>query len=136
MRALHNILGGVVDPVSVGSRILGLSEFKLGLVKYEDCFLFMGQAWQHLQLYIHFESNLFMASFVIELQCLVFPGSARNRSSNWFSVILEQNAAYLILRGLKTLDLRVKQQNNTATLLASKLEAHPKVCNVYYFHDL
>lgn len=46
------------------------------------------------------------------------------------SVILEQNAAYLILRGLKTLDLRVRQQNNTAMLLASFLESHPKVRNL------
>jgi cystathionine gamma-synthase len=40
---------------------------------------------------------------------------------------LEQNAAYLILRGLKTLHIRVRQQNATAIKLARTLEAHPKV---------
>jgi cystathionine gamma-synthase len=40
---------------------------------------------------------------------------------------LEQNAAYLILRGLKTLNLRVNQQNRTALQLSQALEAHPKV---------
>jgi hypothetical protein len=40
---------------------------------------------------------------------------------------LEQNAAYLILRGLKTLSIRVRQQNATALKLARTLEAHPKV---------
>lgn len=38
-----------------------------------------------------------------------------------------QHAAYLILRGLKTLDLRVQRQNNTAMRLARALEGHPKV---------
>lgn len=40
---------------------------------------------------------------------------------------LEQNAAYLILRGLKTLNLRVNQQNRTALQLSQALEGHPKV---------
>lgn len=43
--------------------------------------------------------------------------------------ILGQNAAYLIIRGMKTLHLRVQQQNTTAQRMAEILEAHPKVIN-------
>ena len=39
----------------------------------------------------------------------------------------QQNAAYLILRGMKTLHLRIQQQNSTALRMAKLLEAHPKV---------
>ncbi|VFQ68563.1 unnamed protein product [Cuscuta campestris] len=45
---------------------------------------------------------------------------------------LNPNAAYLIIRGLKTLHLRVQQQNLTALRMAEVLEAHPKVRHVYY----
>ncbi|KAL8157295.1 hypothetical protein AgCh_002118 [Apium graveolens] len=48
---------------------------------------------------------------------------------------LNPNAAYLIIRGMKTLYLRVKQQNATALKMARLLEAHPKflqVSCVYY----
>nr|XP_027073434.1 cystathionine gamma-synthase 1, chloroplastic [Coffea arabica] len=45
---------------------------------------------------------------------------------------LNPNAAYLIIRGMKTLDLRVHQQNSTALRMAEILEAHPKVRRVYY----
>ncbi|KAK4604126.1 hypothetical protein RGQ29_012584 [Quercus rubra] len=45
---------------------------------------------------------------------------------------LNPNAAYLILRGMKTLHLRVQQQNSTALRMAKLLEAHPKVAHVYY----
>lgn len=38
-----------------------------------------------------------------------------------------QHAAYLLLRGIKTLDLRVQRQNESALKLAKALEAHPKV---------
>lgn len=43
--------------------------------------------------------------------------------------IFDQNAAYLIIRGMKTLHLRVQQQNTTAQRMAGILEAHPKVIN-------
>uniref|UniRef100_A0A7I4CEZ2 Cystathionine gamma-synthase n=1 Tax=Physcomitrium patens TaxID=3218 RepID=A0A7I4CEZ2_PHYPA len=59
-------------------------------------------------------------------QCL----SAVRALHNILGGVVDPNAAYLILRGLKTLDLRVKQQNKTAYLLAQNLEAHPKVCSV------
>ena len=40
--------------------------------------------------------------------------------------------AYLLLRGLKTLEVRVRRQNESAQLLAEFLEQHPAVCRVYY----
>ena len=39
-------------------------------------------------------------------------------------------AAYLLLRGMKTLGIRVKQQNRTAQDIAQRLEAHPLVDRV------
>ncbi|ESR44444.1 hypothetical protein WN944_005560 [Citrus x changshan-huyou] len=45
---------------------------------------------------------------------------------------LNPNAAYLIIRGMKTLHLRVQQQNSTALRMAEILEAHPKVKRVHY----
>ena len=41
-------------------------------------------------------------------------------------------SAYLLLRGLKTLDLRVRRQNETALSIAEMLASHPKVAAVYY----
>jgi cystathionine gamma-synthase len=46
--------------------------------------------------------------------------------------VLDPHAAFLILRGLKTLGLRVERQNRTALELARALEAHPNVERVYY----
>ncbi|KAL6593756.1 hypothetical protein ACP70R_048657 [Stipagrostis hirtigluma subsp. patula] len=46
--------------------------------------------------------------------------------------VLNPNAAYLILRGMKTLHLRVQCQNNTALRMAQFLEEHPKIARVYY----
>jgi cystathionine gamma-synthase len=40
--------------------------------------------------------------------------------------------AWLLLRGLKTLDLRVRRQTETAADLAERLRAHPKVTVVRY----
>ena len=40
--------------------------------------------------------------------------------------------AYLLLRGLKTLSLRVRQQNQNAERVARYLEGHPKVARVFY----
>ncbi|CAF1794264.1 hypothetical protein HID58_069121 [Brassica napus] len=45
---------------------------------------------------------------------------------------LNPNAAYLMIRGMKTMHLRVQQQNSTASRMAEILEAHPKVSHVYY----
>jgi cystathionine gamma-synthase len=40
--------------------------------------------------------------------------------------------AYLLLRGIKTLDLRVRRQNENGLRVAQFLEDHPAVCRVYY----
>jgi cystathionine gamma-synthase len=42
------------------------------------------------------------------------------------------HAAYLLVRGLKTLDLRVRRQNATAQRVAEYLEDHPAVRRVHY----
>jgi cystathionine gamma-synthase len=46
--------------------------------------------------------------------------------------VLDPHAAFLIMRGLKTLALRVQRQNQSALVLARALEQHPKVQQVYY----
>ena len=45
---------------------------------------------------------------------------------------LDAHSGYLLIRGLKTLSLRVTRQNASALELARWLEAHPKVEAVYY----
>jgi cystathionine gamma-synthase len=45
---------------------------------------------------------------------------------------LHPMAAYLLLRGMKTLALRVRQQNASALQIAQFLEAHPAVEQVFY----
>ena len=45
---------------------------------------------------------------------------------------LDPFAAWLMLRGIKTLSVRVRQQNANAMHLAEYLERHPKVRRVYY----
>lgn len=46
--------------------------------------------------------------------------------------VLDPHAAYLLLRGLKTLGLRMRQQNRSALEVARFLERHPGVERVYY----
>ncbi|XP_059641640.1 cystathionine gamma-synthase 1, chloroplastic-like [Cornus florida] len=58
--------------------------------------------------------------------------SAIGNLHNIMGGALNPNAAYLIIRGMKTLHLRVQQQNSTALRMAKILEAHPKVKRVYY----
>lgn len=45
---------------------------------------------------------------------------------------LDPMAAYLLLRGMKTLALRIRQQNQSALAIARFLEAHPAVSRVFY----
>jgi cystathionine gamma-synthase len=45
---------------------------------------------------------------------------------------LHPMAAYLMIRGLKTLALRVERQNENAMQIARFLKAHPKVADVFY----
>jgi cystathionine gamma-synthase len=46
--------------------------------------------------------------------------------------ICDPHAAYLVHRGLKTLALRIAQQNTSAQALAEALERHPAVARVFY----
>lgn len=46
--------------------------------------------------------------------------------------VIDPHAAYLLLRGMKTLGLRVEHQNRTAFEIAKRLEAHPKIQRVHY----
>lgn len=46
--------------------------------------------------------------------------------------VLDPHAAFLIERGLKTLALRVRQQNGTAQALAEFLAGHPEIEQVWY----
>jgi cystathionine gamma-synthase len=46
--------------------------------------------------------------------------------------VLDPHAAFLCIRGIKTLALRVERQNGTALALARALEKHPAVERVYY----
>ncbi|MBH22864.1 MAG: cystathionine gamma-synthase [Myxococcales bacterium] len=46
--------------------------------------------------------------------------------------VLDPHAAYLLIRGIKTLELRVKRQNETALAVARWLEQHPRIDTVYY----
>lgn len=45
---------------------------------------------------------------------------------------LHPNAAYMIIRGMKTLELRIQRQNESAMVIAKFLKKHPKVENVFY----
>lgn len=45
---------------------------------------------------------------------------------------LHPMAAYLLLRGMKTLNLRVRQQNESALQIATFLDAHPAIEKVFY----
>ncbi|HEY5690378.1 MAG TPA: cystathionine gamma-synthase family protein [Cyclobacteriaceae bacterium] len=45
---------------------------------------------------------------------------------------LHPNSAYMIIRGMKTLELRIQRQNESAMIIAQFLKEHPKVENVFY----
>jgi methionine-gamma-lyase len=45
---------------------------------------------------------------------------------------MDPEAAFLLIRGMKTLELRVRRQCSTAITLAKYLEKHPKVARVHY----
>ncbi len=49
-----------------------------------------------------------------------------------FGACLDPHAAYLIHRGIKTLALRVEQQNVSAQAMAERLEQHSRVRQVWY----
>ena len=45
---------------------------------------------------------------------------------------LQADPAYMIARGMKTLELRIERQNASALRIAQYLKAHPKVSDVFY----
>jgi cystathionine gamma-synthase len=45
---------------------------------------------------------------------------------------LQADPAYMIARGIKTLELRIERQNSSALKIAHYLQSHPKVKAVYY----
>ena len=57
---------------------------------------------------------------------------ALRQSQGMLGGVIDPHAAYLVERGLKTLALRVRQQNETAQAVAQFLEAHPAVERVWY----
>ncbi len=67
--------------------------------------------------------------------CVAGPYSlttALRQAQGILGAVVDPHAAYLILRGLKTLGLRVKQHNENGMAVARFLEAHPKVRRVWY----
>ena len=55
------------------------------------------------------------------------------RQQLWmFGAVLDPHNAYLLIRGLKTLALRVQRQNETAQRVAEFLEAQPAIARVWY----
>jgi cystathionine gamma-synthase len=46
--------------------------------------------------------------------------------------VVDPHAAYLVLRGIKTLDVRVERHNRNALAIARHLERHPRVARVHY----
>lgn len=45
---------------------------------------------------------------------------------------LQADPAYMIARGMKTLELRIERQNNSALRIAQYLKSHPKIKDVFY----
>ncbi len=46
--------------------------------------------------------------------------------------VIDPNSAYLLIRGIKTFELRMKCLNENGQIMAEYLENHPKVSRVYY----
>jgi cystathionine beta-lyase/cystathionine gamma-synthase len=66
---------------------------------------------------------------------LVGPRQAIDKAHGLLKVLggcMDPHAAFLALRGLKTVHLRVPRQCENALALAQRLEAHPKVASVFY----
>ena len=51
---------------------------------------------------------------------------------NMLGCVIDPNCAYLLLRGIKTLDVRVQKQNANGQRVAEYLEGHPAVRRVFY----
>jgi cystathionine gamma-synthase len=73
--------------------------------------------------------NDLMAGVVVGSRDLV---SAIRDMQAMLGGITDPHTAYLLLRGLKTLGLRLRQQNQSGMAVARFLEEHPRVRRVYY----
>ena len=58
--------------------------------------------------------------------------NALRQSQGMLGGVIDPHAAYLLERGLKTLQLRLSRQNQTAQTVAEYLEQHPKISRVWY----
>jgi cystathionine gamma-synthase len=58
--------------------------------------------------------------------------AALRETQGTIGAVCDPNTAYLLLRGLKTLGLRVARHNETGLKVARFLEGHPQVQRVYY----
>lgn len=73
--------------------------------------------------------NDLLAGFIAGSKRLIDP---LREAIGIFGGISDPNTAYLLLRGMKTLNVRVAQQNRTAQQVAEFLAQHPAVEQVYY----
>ena len=73
--------------------------------------------------------NDLLAGVVIGAEELI---TALREAQGMLGGIVDPQNAYLLLRGLKTLSLRLEKQNRSALAMARFLEEHPKVRRVYY----
>ncbi len=73
--------------------------------------------------------NDLLAGVIIGRNGLITP---LREAQAMFGAVVDPGAAYLILRGLKTLGLRIARQNESALAIARFLEAHPRVRRVWY----
>ena len=55
-----------------------------------------------------------------------------SKQRTWFGGIIGPMEAWLIMRGLRTLPIRMKQHSETAQFIAETLEKNEKIKNVYY----
>lgn len=73
--------------------------------------------------------NDLLAGVVIGSEYMI---AGLRETQGMIGAICDPNLAYLLLRGLKTLDLRVTRQNDTGLRVARFLEGHPAVRRAYY----
>jgi cystathionine gamma-synthase len=73
--------------------------------------------------------NDIMAGVVVGESGLIH---ALRQSQGTLGGVIDPHSAFLLERGLKTLALRVGQQNQTAQIVAEYLEQHSKVARVWY----
>jgi len=51
---------------------------------------------------------------------------------SYFGGVMDPDVAFLLMRGIKTLGVRIERQCDTAMRVAKFLEKHPKVARVHY----